>query len=259
MYVCMYVGMASCMYVCMCVCMYVCKYVGVYVCMYVCISECMYELMYVCVYVCMCGHLTTGRFQQAYVHLGAITWGEALRRPEAAARINECNESRTLCFYARLWVGFARRVADVASPQQAQSVGQSPRMQASQAQPSRSQPTRCCVVCLEEMEITMAAVPCGHCRCERCSLHVCSIMYVCMYVFKYVRRLANIGRQPQGAALQYQKELASGNEIGRRTEQRCYPEKPRSQGLSKKWHGWAIRSQERTLPHSGTHVHCQDR
>ena len=84
-------------------------------------------------------------------------------------------------------------------------------------------------------------------------------MYVCMYVFKYVRRLANIGRQPQGAALQYQKELASGNEIGRRTEQRCYPEKPRSQGLSKKWHGWAIRSQERTLPHSGTHVHCQDR
>ena len=87
----------------------------------------------------------------------------------------------------------------------------------------------------------------------------CLQYYVCMYVFKYVRRLANIGRQPQGAALQYQKELASGNEIGRRTEQRCYPEKPRSQGLSKKWHGWAIRSQERTLPHSGTHVHCQDR
>ena len=105
----------------------------------------------------------------------------------------------------------------------------------------------------------MAAVPCGHCLCERCSLHVCSIMYVCMYVFKYARRLANIGRQPQGAALQYQKELASGNEIGRRTEQRCYPEKPRSQGLSKKWHGWAILSQERTLPHSGTHVHCQNR
>ena len=139
--------------------------------------------------------------------------GEAHCRPEAAARINECNESWTLCFYARLWVGVARRVADVASPQQAQSVGQSPQMQASQAQPSRSQPTRCCVVCLEEMEITMAAVPCGHCLCERCSLHVCSIMYLCMYVFKYARRLANIGRQPQGAALQYQKELASGNEI----------------------------------------------
>lgn len=111
----------------------------------------------------------------AGLRLGAITWGEALRRPEAAARINECNESRTLCFYARLWVGFARRVADVASPQQAQSVAQSTQMQASQAQPSRSQPTRCCVVCLEEMEITMAAVPCGHCLCERCSLHVCSI------------------------------------------------------------------------------------
>ena len=39
------------------------------------------------------------------------------------------------------------------------------------------------------------------------------VCHVCMYVFKYVRRLANIGRQPRGAALQYQKELASGNEI----------------------------------------------
>ena len=39
------------------------------------------------------------------------------------------------------------------------------------------------------------------------------VCHVCMYVFKNVRRLANIGRQPRGAALQYQKELASGNEI----------------------------------------------
>ena len=69
-------------------------------------SVCMYELMYVCVYVCMYVRPFNNWAVPAGLRLGAITWGEALRRPEAAARINECNESRTLCFYARL---FARR------------------------------------------------------------------------------------------------------------------------------------------------------
>ena len=58
-----------------------------------------------------------------------------------------------------------------------------------------------------------------------CMYVMYACMYVCMYVCTYARQLANIGRQPRGAALHYQKELASGNEIGRRTEQRCYLEK----------------------------------
>ena len=32
----------------------------------------------------------------------------------------------------------------------------------------------------------------------------------------------------------------------RQAEQRCYPERPRSQRLSGQWHGWNLRSQERT-------------